>query len=253
MRTELDLQIDRQPDMNSCGPTCLRAIYRYYGDEIPLDTIARQVGYVENGGTLAVLLACHALKRGYKATIYTYNLQVYDPTWFADPSVDIRAKLALQLQAKPNRPKLDIATHAYREYIKLGGTLKFEDLSSELIGSIIGRGTPILTGLSSTYLYRACREWGAGLVDDDVRGEPQGHFTVLYGFDGPRREVMVADPLDPNPPFHSMKYRIGIDRLISSILLGILTYDANLLIIEPAKAPKKPPPKGARARRPKSS
>ena len=36
--------------------------------------------------TLAVLLGCHALRRGYEATIYTFNLQVFDPTWFEEPT-----------------------------------------------------------------------------------------------------------------------------------------------------------------------
>ena len=56
---------------------------------------------------------------------------------------------------------------------------------------------PVLTGLSSTYLYRAMREDGAD--DDDVRGDPQGHFVVLCGYSGWDRTVLVADPLASSP------------------------------------------------------
>ena len=35
---------------------------------------------MEHGGTFAVFLACDALRKGYCATIYTYNLMVFDPT-----------------------------------------------------------------------------------------------------------------------------------------------------------------------------
>jgi len=45
--------------------------------------------------------------------------------------------------------------------------------------------------------------------------------------------VSVADPLDDNPRFSSRHYRVGIDRLIGAILLGVVTYDANLLVIRP--------------------
>jgi hypothetical protein len=34
---------------------------------------------------------------------------------------------------------------------------------------------------------------------------------------------------------------VGINRLTASILLGILTYDANLLVITPKKLPKRDP------------
>lgn len=69
--------------------------------------------------------------------------------------------------------------------------------------------------------------------DDDVRGDPSGHFVVLCGYDKDSGTVLVADPLQPNPLSESHIYGIAVERVICAILLGILTYDANLLIIEP--------------------
>ena len=83
METRLKLEMLTQPDNVTCGPTCLHALYRYYADELPLETLVAEVPRLDGGGTLAVLIACHALRRNYDATIYTYNLQVFDPTWFA--------------------------------------------------------------------------------------------------------------------------------------------------------------------------
>lgn len=62
-----------------------------------------------------------------------------------------------------------------------------------------------------------------------------GHFVVLSGYDPEHREVTVADPLHNNPRYGSPYYGVGVERLISSILLGIVTYDANLLVITPTK------------------
>src|SRR6185369_13364802 len=76
VKTRLRLEILPQPDDITCGPTCLHAVYRYFGDVIGLDQVIEEVPQLETGGTLAVLLGCHALRRGYDATIYTYNLQV---------------------------------------------------------------------------------------------------------------------------------------------------------------------------------
>lgn len=233
MQSRLPLQILPQPDSITCGPTCLQAVYSYFEDPLPLDEVVKDVAVLEGGGTLAVFLACHALRRGYQATIFTYNLQVFDPTWLIDPSLDIRKKLNLQQRIK-HRNILKTATQGYLEFLDLGGTLRFEDLTSSLIQQYLAAGIPILTGLSATYLYRCMREISDTCVDDDVRGEPAGHFVVLCGFDPFDETVRVADPLTPNPLAPDTHYyNLRVERVICSILLGILTYDANLLIIEP--------------------
>jgi len=232
LQTRLDFSIGAQPDDETCGPTCLQAIYRYYRDNVGLDEVVDQVERFEGGGTLAVLMASHALRRGFHATIFTYNLHVFDPTWFAVPGVDLRQKLSAQLQVKAD-PKLQRATAAYQSFLDLGGEIRFVDLTTKLIRNLLTKGRPILTGLSATYLYRESREYGPENVEDDVRGEPVGHFVVLCGYDKALREVLVADPLHPNPLAKSHIYPVGIDRVIGAILLGIITYDANLLIVEP--------------------
>lgn len=237
MGTSLYLDISPQPDQTTCGPTCLHAVYRYYGDPISLDQVISEVTDLKGGGTLAVYLACHALSRGYRSTIYTYNLQVFDPTWFALKGPGISEKLRLQLEYKRDNPILEVATRAYLRYLELGGRLRFEVLTAVLMRRFLNRGIPILTGLSATYLYDSARECAEGqtLYYDDVRGESMGHFVVLSGYDRALRHVLVADPLKPNPMSSGQHYRVDIYRLICAIMLGVLTYDDNLLIIEPRR------------------
>ena len=69
--------------------------------------------------------------------------------------------------------------------------------------------------------------------DDDVAGYPVGHFVVLTGYLPDRREVLVADPYLRNPFARNGLYAVRLQRLINAVLLGIVTYDANLLVIEP--------------------
>lgn len=221
-----------QPDDRTCGPTCLYSVYGYYGDQVPLEEVIREVPQLDSGGTLGVHLANHALRRGYRATIYTYNLHIYDPTWFA-PGVDLAEKLRAQRAEKVD-PRLLGATDAYLEFLERGGELRFHDLNGALIRGFLRRGLPILTGLSATYLYRCAREDPNTEEYDDVGGEPMGHFVVLCAYDRLRRSVTVADPLLPNPVSTTQLYAVPQDRLIAAILLGIVTYDANLLIIAPA-------------------
>lgn len=225
-----------QPCDNTCGPTCLHAIYRHYGDEMPLEQVVAEVPFLESGGTLGVLLACHALARGYHARIYTYNLQMFDPTWFRPGVSDLPERLAEQLQRKQGDARLSMATPAYQEFLDRGGELRLEDLTTTLIRKYLKRGMPVLCGLSSTFLYRTARESPPTFDPDDVGGDPAGHFVVLYGYDAETREVQVADPLHTNPMAGRLFYSVSIDRVICAVLLGIVTYDANLLIIQPPQA-----------------
>lgn len=237
MDERLNFMISAQPTETTCGPACLHSVYRYFGDDIALDQVIREVRTLQQGGTLAVFLACHALKKGYSAIIYTYNLRVFDPTWFMNGAVNISDKLEAQMKAKDD-PMIREATGGYLEFLSLGGKLRFEDLTTALIRKYLKRSVPILTGLSSTYLYRSSREFGYKNDWDDVRGEPSGHFVVLCGYNRDERNVMVGDPFRPNPYSDALQYMVKIDRVLCSILLGVLTHDANLLIIRPGKERK---------------
>jgi hypothetical protein len=223
----------RQPDDATCGPTCLHAVYRYFDDDIGLDDVIAQVTQLSGGGTLAVNLGNHALRRGYRARILTYNLEVFDPSWFEGDLTDLSERLRAQARAKHN-DRLAEATDSYLEFIQLGGKLTMEDLTPALLQSWLERDRPILTGLSATFLYRSPRETGTEtLVEDDLRGVPTGHFVVLCGWDARGHRVRVADPLADNPRFTEHIYWIPVERVINAVLLGVLTYDANLLLLEP--------------------
>jgi hypothetical protein len=234
-----------QPDMFSCGPTALHAVYRYYGEELRLEDVIAEAPTLEEGGTLAVLLGSHALRRGYSAILYSFNLMLLDPTWFANgrPAVDVATKLRAQTSVKRDK-KRRTASAAYAEFLQLGGDLRMQDITPELLRRYFDRGRPILAGVSATYLYNCARELDNGDYDD-LRGEPSGHFVVLTGArDG---EVQVADPWHPDvsdvrksvaPQSETSTgryYWVPMRRLLHGVLLGVLTYDGNLLVIEPSE------------------
>ncbi len=237
MKALLPFDIAPQPDEITCGPTCLQAIYSYYADPISLEQTIGEVPMLEGGGTLAVLLAIHALQRGYRATIYTYKLQMFDPTWINLSATALADKLRAQASCK-DVPKLQVATDAYLQFLELGGQLRARDLNGTMIRGFLSQGIPIIAGLSATFLYRSAREYGPNCDYDDVRGEPSGHFVVLHGYDREARTVYVADPLKSNPMTGTSNYTASIDRVINAILLSVLTYDANLLILQPGKEKK---------------
>jgi hypothetical protein len=231
----LEVEILPQPDETTCGPTCLHAVYRYFGDEVPLESLGREVPTLEGGGTLGAHLGCHALQRGYSATLYTYNLQVFDPTWFRHGAGPLPALLQARLLSTRRR-RLQEVIPAYLQFLELGGIVKHEVLTAGVLLRYLDLGIPILTGLSATYLYQEAREIPQTSSPDAVRGDPVGHFVVLCGRDPWSGEIEVADPYEKNPLGKSMHYRAGLERVLGAILLGVLTFDGNLLVIEPKKS-----------------
>src|SRR5665647_130647 len=121
----MELTILPQPDDTSCGPTSLHAVYRYYNLEVELAQLIADISSLETGGTLAVYLGIDALQRGMDATLYSYNLKMFDPTWAGlAPSVLID-KLEQQQEFKKKK-RFFQASQAYITFLRLGGIILFD-------------------------------------------------------------------------------------------------------------------------------
>lgn len=228
----MEVRVFEQPDDITCGPTSLEAVYNYFNYTINLQQLINEVHVLEDGGTLAVLLGIDALKRGFYARVYSYNLRIFDPTWQRLNNSQLIEKLD-QLLLQKKAPKIKTAAKAYRQFLKLGGNIQFDVLRPKLLAKYFRKKLPVLTGLSATFLYQSMREYTNNQnrsVYDDMVGEPMGHFVVLCGFTD-KNHVRVADPYKKNPISNDNYYTVEVDRLINAILLGIVTYDANLLIL----------------------
>ncbi len=235
----INLTIQNQPNDETCGPTCLHAIYSHFNHEVSLEKVISQVERSVSGGTLAPFLGLDALKNGFQTTIYINNVDIFDPTWFkasGHARKELQEKLHIQSQTKKQTEGQAQLNHAYQRYLAAGGNIKFRTLNAPLLKHYFDRNIPIMTGLSVTYLYRCPREHYTETgqsIYDDIHGTPCGHFVVLCGYDDEHRRVVIADPARQNPLSSNNYYKVGVHRLINAIMLGVLTYDANLLIIEP--------------------
>jgi hypothetical protein len=244
-RTERDgrigheLRVPRflQPDDVTCGPTCLRKVYDFYGMEIDVPTLLAGMPRNEDGGTLAVFLGIDALRRGFSARIYSYDLRIFDPTWHDLDVPALAEKIHARFPYLPDAKRLR-AARAYLDFIERGGRLAFDELTPGLLKEIIDREHPVLAGLSATHLYRSARERHDPdthrLLDDDVAGEPTGHFVVIAGYEHWGRRFVVRDPSAHVPAPADERQVVDAQRLINAILLGDATYDAVLLEIWPA-------------------
>ncbi len=62
---------------------------------------------------------------------HTYNLRIFDPTWFDLPSDELMRRLQKRIEVKEGK-KLRLASEAYLRFLSLGGELRMEDLSPAL-------------------------------------------------------------------------------------------------------------------------
>lgn len=218
-----------QPTDTSCGPTCLHGIYGHHGRDYDIERLLREIPQNEDGGTLSVHLAIHALRHGFAATTFSYNLRVFDPTWATLDMDAIRQKLDKRLRSIRSA-RLQLNHRTYIEYLQLGGLLRFDELTPALLAEIASHG-PALVGLSATHLYRDARQRNTRA--DDINGMPEGHFVVFFDYDADSMQAVVADPYSKNPFTSDRIYRVNIHRFINAIMLGIVTYDANILLLQP--------------------
>jgi hypothetical protein len=226
---KLDLHVAKQPDDESCGITCLKSIYDYFSFPTSLDKLKHEIEHWQTGGTVAVNLARNALAHGFKAEIYTYNIKIFDPSWKALDAKELSAKLKKR-QRKIRSKKQKKVISFYLDFLKKGGILRFDDLNEDLLNRLFKNHKPIICGLSATYLYQQMRETSDN-QEDDIIGQPVGHFVVVSGWDPAARTVTIQDPLRKNPLSETGTYKLPFTKFSNAVMLGILTYDENLLVI----------------------
>ncbi|MEO7425487.1 MAG: cysteine peptidase family C39 domain-containing protein [Fibrobacteria bacterium] len=226
---KLNLHVSKQPDDESCGITCLQAIYDYHDHPASLDKLKREIEHWQTGGTVAVNLARNALTHGFRAEIYTYNIKIFDPTWKGLDPKELAGKLKRRA-GKIRSKKQKMVIGFYLDFLKKGGVLKFDDLDEELLNRLFKHHKPIICGLSATYLYQQVRETN-DCEENDIVGNPVGHFVVVSGWDPVTRSVTIQDPLRKNPISETGTYKLPFTKFSNAVMLGILTYDENLLVI----------------------
>ncbi|ETO93918.1 C39 family peptidase [Legionella oakridgensis] len=148
----------------------------------------------------------------------------------------IREKLYEQLNHASHQ-KMHLTTQAYLQFLDLGGRIHFSEMNFDLIRQQVDQNTPLISGLSATYLYQTMRDYTNKedrVVYDEWLGAPSGHFVVIRGYEANPNTLHIADPYSPHPLSREHYYSISFSHWLHAFLLGIMTYDAELLVIKPA-------------------
>lgn len=226
----LDVPHLTQPDDVSCGPTCLASVLAFHGEPIDFAAVEAKVERNPDGGTLGVFLGLAALELGFRASLVSTNLRVFDPTWRGLSSAALVDKLRARAAVVHDR-RLARVIEAYVRFVEQGGDVGLEELSEGLLEGYLRRGRPVVCGLSATYLYQTAREDPWSNVADDVGGEPAGHFVCIVGCSGEGGRFVLSDPYPA--ALGRPRYEVTSRRLLNAILLGDETYDGVLLVVEP--------------------
>ena len=139
------------------------------------------------------------------------------------------------MEHKTSRRFLAVAD-AYIKYLEAGGEISFDDMSTGLLAKHLNENLPVLCGLCATYLYDCAREvFENGQAHfDDIKGELTGHFVVAYHINS-SGFLQIADPYHANPLASNKYYEVPVQKFINAVHLGIVSYDANILIIKNEK------------------
>jgi len=228
-------EITPQPTETTCGPAALQSVYRHWGFELSVGRVIEDVTRLDGGGTWAVHLGRDALRRGFRARIYTCDLQLFDPSWFTVDGPPLADRLRLQTERRDQPPALAAQGRAYLDFLERGGEVRMEEMGTELVTRYLRRGIPVIAGLCCTWLYRSTRErWdGERAIPDDLEGTPTGHFVVVHGVDPVHRALALADPFLHRPHPGEHHYDVPIRRFFNALMLGVVTNDAKLLVLRP--------------------
>jgi hypothetical protein len=206
----------------TCGPSSLQQVMAYYGKKMKLGDIIKDIPMFMDGTYLAYL-AKYAMEAGFKPLIITYNVDIFDPTWFRLS----RKSLIKKLRSRSRIRKLDInirrGCKSYVDYLESGGKLSFNFTTTEIIKKYLKKKRPIIVRLSSTILHDRKRLDLNKDKRDDISGSPGFHFVVVSGYKNGK--FLIVDP---------QKKKYGGTRWVNEefFLFTCLTALGDMLVLE---------------------
>lgn len=227
MRLNILPQINHQLS----GAETLRGIYAYYGEDISMDDLVVSTTRFSNRRLRPLALAIDALERGYAVTVHCCDTRIFDLSWMGLVSSELKEKLEYH-KSKADSVHLTQTFDAYIQILEKGGTIDLSEINRAVIRKAVELKAPIIAAVSATHLFHSKREYLDSKdrpVLDDAKGKTAGHLVAVTAWVG--KEITLHDPYLANPITGKAKYKVYISRLMRSILLGVLSYDAQMVVI----------------------
>ncbi len=212
-----------QPTGLSCGQTCVSMLLSHYGYDLsPKEVLEEMAGLrTDDGhewGTVTPSLASLCIRKGFGATVYSFDCRITDHSWIDKSPEQIlrRLKAIKKKRVIPTLGKnvTERFVQAYIDLLTAGGTLIIQPFVTEkLMDGLLKKG-PFVTTVCMGAYYGKGRYRSTGLhkgVLDDVNGTIGTHFLVVYGKNA-KGQYLIADPGRKEPAL------VDHDHLIGSIM-----------------------------------
>lgn len=170
----------------SCGAKCLAVASDYYNKDFPVDLLE---SLTETPCLWITDLGSAAIKLGFKEpTVYTYSHTIFEPEWLNwSPSRFLKALI----RSKSRSEKVNHARKSIARFIRLGGKLRREIVTAEIIKSYLEQRQPVIIVVASNVIHRTATSGG--------------HYMVLVGYNdddfvtlNPGRTVIKEERINQN-------------------------------------------------------
>ncbi len=190
----------------------LATVLRHHGKATDLSRMMGETGAARLPEQLPAEVAIAGLRREMDARLYTWNLDLFDPLWFAEGLTD---GIINELEWCEDEPVAASILERYLAVLELGGTIDCTDPTPAMLLQHTGRGLMPIAWTHGDYLSMTHR----GLHADVV---------LVHGFDDSSREVVLsAAAAGPVPCF-----RVPFSRFATAMLLSDVR---SMLVLSPAR------------------
>jgi hypothetical protein len=208
---KIDVPLVKQKDKNGCGAAGMSMIYKFFGVNLSQEEIIKKIGGLTRWGSFTVDHALMANELGFSTTVYSYNLEYYDPSDSKLSRKELIKKTG-ELIKKENRQ------YNIRELKSILKVLR-SDVSYEMriptlnsIKKFLDKRIPVVVAVNSAVLFEKKK---------DLRW---GHFLALTGYE--KNRFYYNDP-------HGIKGTISDEKLIFALSNNVFDSSAYLLVIKP--------------------
>ncbi len=199
----------------SCGPVCLLNVYRYFGIKTELKDILKELRIDDKTTTYPAQLASHLLSNGLKTVFINTNPFVVSPSWKNIRNKELVQKLTKWLK-KNKKGRWEKSAKYLLKYLKKGGEIKICDLSTKMIDEYMAEGYLLICCLEESWIWGERKIKGTNKFDD-IKGEPRGHFIILYDKEG--EDYLVSDPYPTGLKNRNGLYKLDKNKLLAATLV----------------------------------
>ncbi|GBE19956.1 MAG TPA: hypothetical protein ENG87_00210 [Candidatus Pacearchaeota archaeon] len=205
-----------------CGPTSLSMILNYYrknySEKQVIDNL--EIGLIkkEDLGARAVDLALLAKKFGFDVICYSYNMELYRPSFSRLSKPGLISEIKKLLQKKHSASNKAVLKTTIK-LLENNADFKIKMPSIDDIIKFLKKGIPVILAVNAKILFEVEKLQGFPKIPNNM-----GHFIVLTGF--------VDDIFYYNCPYYGESKKISKDKLFFALSNNILDSSAYLIAVK---------------------